>query len=230
MIIGKLGEVTYQRWRNKLVVKQNAVSILNPHSDRQNIERQANATAGQNWNAALSDAQRAMWETYANNTDDKERIPHGVRHITPGTRTLPYGHNAYSAVNTRLSTCGFYAVTEPPLAMALPSAPFVTSAVWNEGNFAIDIVWSADYSAPPDTAVRVWVRSQQGLFHKQQALYGPYDDFAISLAEVRGALGVLLPLTDFRESKVYLQCDSVAPYGAVSAGSRTFLVDIPVAP
>ena len=224
-IVGKLGNQIFYRWKNLKVVKQAETSVLMPFSlEQQNIQ-DAIGAASKGWYDTLDDTERALWEAYASRWPREDPTPAGVRRVIPAYKKPQHGINAYQMTNAILASIGAAAVFTPPI-ISPPFSPVkLLSAIWDSAK--IIVTWTIPSGALPSTFVRVWIDSQQELFHKQIADYAPLGSGSMNINNVTGALGVIIDIYNFLGSTVFIQIDFVDESGARSWPSRTIELVLP---
>ncbi len=101
----------------------------------------------------------------------------------------------------------------PTVTVPLPESVSNFSAAYVlEGpgdNAKIVLNWEHRSSATADQFVRIWMRNQQKLFHKQFVDFAPVLNNGAEIRYVRGPEGVELRVSFFRTSSAYIQLDVV---------------------
>jgi hypothetical protein len=225
-VIGKLGAHDYMRWKNKLIVRQSPAIVTDPNSAKQQIMRASLADSSSAWYGTLTAAQRANWEAFAILGLNSMDAPGGIRKLPQGNGGKYSGQNAYIMANQLLASAGIAAIVEPPLGLT-PCAPIKDLAgSWNAGTNAVDLTWTAPSNVIATDIARVWIDSEQELFHKQIGETIVADGGVASIDTVSAGLGLPLTLLGIVGSKVLLQVDIVRANGLLSGPSNTILVTL----
>jgi len=217
-IIGKLGDNIFQRWKNKKVVKSAEVSVENPNSDMQQMIRGALGFTSNRWANTLTAEQKTTWESYASKSPGYKKKPAGIRQLMDGNDGTFFGLNAAIKVNTQLIMAGLNPVDVAPLADAVPGLPLLHSASFNGTNLIVQ--WDT-FNFPANSKVRIWIDSEQELFHKQILMYADAVDEIKAQSFVRGNNGDPVEFIDLLGSSVYLSIDCISPAGAISRAGNT---------
>ncbi len=223
-IVGKLGDNIFQRWKNKNVVKSAESSVANPNSVSQEAVRDALGFTSNRWANVLTAEQKTTWESYARKSPGYKKKPAGIRQLMKGNNGTFFGLNAAIKVNTQLIYAGLLPVDEAPLAKPLPGLAIIDTVSWS-GEFLI-ITWNP-LAFEAGAMIRIWIDSQQELFHKQILLHANVVDGTAQQQTVRGVAGAPLSFASIGGSTVLLQLDCINPSGAISRAGNTVLFRIP---
>lgn len=222
-IIGKLGEVDFFRCRNRMYARMSPISVLNPQTEKQTAQRNALGYSSHGWRKFLTVEQRATWESYACQLGRQEAIPSGWRTLTPTHKGKMFGKDAFVYVTTQLASAGLPAVNDAPLGKKPPGLPLIYTISFD--GVTLFVNWHL-FSFDSGAKIRIWIRSQQQLFHKQILISELAYVGAASVSSVIGALGEALYFKDLIGSAVFLQIDCVNSNGTTSRGSETELKQV----
>jgi hypothetical protein len=229
-VIGKLGVNDFMRWRNKLVVRMSPITVTDPNSPAQRVIREAMQALGPLWFDVLTADQRNAWETLALLRGRFQDLPQGIRRIPQGNGGSYTGYQAFQMINLLLASAGLDPVADPPLTSAKPDCIESFDLTWDEATLSFIATWIAPSVYEVGARVRIWLDSEQELFHRQIWLKPLVADETATAPTVKAALGNDTNFTDFRESYVLAQCDVFNPSGSYSARTETLKVLIPAAP
>lgn len=231
-VIGKLGENIFQRWKNKLVVKDAEISVSNPNSARQIAIRDALEWSTKAFNTTLTDAQREQWEVYCRACRGFKKKPEGIRQIIDGNDGKYTGLDSLVRTNILLVSAGLTKVSAPPLSETPPQQPLTLSATWDPDAYILTVAWT-NPTLPTGTKIRIWIdcvsflnSSAPGVkpFHKQIAAKPLATDLSVNLTELNSYDGD--PLLFYTVAagdwwNVIVQADYITPKGNNSASSET---------
>jgi len=227
-IRGRLGEFIYSGWKAGVgYIKQMSTAVNNPNSAAQEITRDTFGYFSKAWNDVLDAGERALWETWAKTKPGFYDVPAGVRELVGSNGGIMSGINAYCLSNAWLISAGLTSVDIPPLGITGPVKPSAVAATSVAG---VNTVTWTDSLPHPDAVCRVHIASQSGIFHKQIAAVAAMDAETVAIANIQGALGQVIALSDIAGEIVYIQCDCVSPEGDKSAGSNTVELTITALP
>lgn len=221
-IRGRLGEMIAAGWKSGILyLKRMPTAVRNPNSSDQESSRSTLSVVTKAWFSQLSDAQRALWDTYALTEPGKYLISAGIRQLVGTNGGVMSGMNAYVLTNVWLISAGLAGVDNPPLVVTPPSQPTGLGAAYAVGT--LTVTWSAAAIAEVGAVVRIHVLSFNKIFHKQIVGSALNTAETIDITLVRGAKGADLTLLSLEDSAIYIQVDLVNPTGGKSAGSETVL-------
>lgn len=163
---GTMNQNTFTNWKGKNVMKAKVYGIRNPNSDAQVTVRNNFATLIQAWDA-LTGAQKALWQQFADENITQPNPESGVRAIIRRSTSKMTAENAYVSVNSRLLQVGGTRIDVPP---AHPSSirpiPSITLAWGPVGT--LTITWTKDPLSTATDVARIWaVSSTKGIVHRQ---------------------------------------------------------------
>jgi hypothetical protein len=225
-IIGRLGENDFLRWRNLNVVRMSPVTVTDPNSLGQQLIRASIADSSTNWYSTLDSAQRAEWETYARNWPREEPTPAGIRRIIPKYVKPQSGINAYQMVNAILESAGLARVDNAPLVADQIAYPPPIAVAYDSLTDTLTISWT-DPAVHANDYLRVWIDSEQEIFHKQILIDGLgarsilLSTATVDALAIRGALGAPVLFASIENSTVYIQADVVNLNGRRSGPGET---------
>lgn len=229
-IKGSVGGVTFSSWKGMTYVKARAKSVRNPATLAQVQIRDAMTFFSRRYYDDLSDAQRAAWDQYAQETAGAARSESvqggfGLR-VVPQRQWTRSGYNWYIAINVRLrKEVGVAIFTNPiddaPLGQTPPTPPVFTSVTYDDvtGKFVWTAVSSQDFGHATTVRVSLWIlpnfayaRVQKAVVTNAEAeVIGPVD---IDTLEIQRAT-LAIPLPDgiyaFQMDAVGLQNGLVSP-------------------
>lgn len=217
-IIGKLGNNDFMRWRNKNVVRESAPVVSNPNTEFQDAVRSALGGTATKWHNDYSETQKAAWGSFAQLSPGEKMLPGGILQEVKGNKGEFHGLDAAVKVNTQLLMAGMDAVDAPPIAESLPAEPLIDN-IWFNGEY-LYLTWFTRLW-PTGSKCRIWIDSTQESFHKQILGYTLAENCAYSDFQVRAAAGADLLLEDLIGQDVIVQCDIIAPSGAISRAGNT---------
>lgn len=223
-IQGRSGEIVYKRWKSGVLVAQRQpTSVRNPNSIAQMVQRGVFSVFAKQWFTLLTAPERTLWNTYALTKPGFYVTGQGVRQLIGSNGGAMSGQNAYCLVNAWLISAGLLGVTIPPTALPAPTTVSDLAGVFALG--VLTLTWTSTV-AEVGAVARIWVASASGLFHKQ-IIDIPLDSLGTSSpAQLKGAKGEFMNLTDMLGEHLYFQLDGVNPTGGKSAGSNTIELEI----
>lgn len=219
-IQGKVGEVTYKRWKTGVnVVQQVSSGVRNPNSPSQMLQRQVFSVFAKEWFTVLTAPQRTLWNSYALTKPGMYACGQGVRELVGSNGGIMSGQNAFILTNAWWVSCGLPGLAIPPIAGSSPTV--INDLDVQDVIGVITLTWTSAV-AEVGAISRIWVASVSGLFHKQ-IVDVPVDATGTTIiSQVKGAKGEFLDLADLPGERLYVQMDTVNPSGGKSAGSNTF--------
>jgi hypothetical protein len=235
-----IGTTVYSVWKGVHYIRRKAAQVSNPNSYYQAHIRARLTACSRRWYDALTDAQRQLWEEFAQqqgSADTSEQSQEGgQQRLIPDNRGKMSGINAYVYLNGLTYSAGWAALNQflddAPKNVTPPNAPYSLTA---------------EYVSPPDkitlkcylynsgtveetTRVRFWGMSTDAGAHKQivttQSVVLPPGEektCEVDITDVRGALGasIGLPLGHY-----LFQVDRVSDSGLKSPPSNIAKVTV----
>ena len=227
-IVGKLGNQIFYRWKNLKVVKQAETSVLMPFSLKQQNIQDAIGAASKAWYDTLDATKRAKWDAYASNWPREDPTPAGIRRLIPSYKKPQHGVNAYQMIAALLAS-----ILEPPV----DSPPFIDSVFSDVTLFdpyfdgtTLTITWNAPGDLPPNAKARIWIESQQEIFHKQILAFEIASYGTLNSTSVKAALGLPIYFTDILPTTIFLQMDFIDINGSRSRPSNTIEIRLTTPP
>lgn len=141
---GSIAGTVFSRNRGGNYARTRAIPT-NPNTNAQQNVRGIFSTVSQAW-AALTAAQRAAWENWANQNLVTDVL---------GDQIQLSGHQAHQKLNQRLSFIGSTVITEPPIS----AAPAGLTSITQTGDLGLgdfDLVFAA---SPTETDDKLWMRA-----------------------------------------------------------------------
>ena len=227
LVIGKLGDHIFQRWRNQKVVKMAEISVADPNTLAQQAVRNAVGTASSDWNLVLTDAERTSWNKYAQLLPNFRKVPAGIRQIIPGSYANVTGKDCYCMVAVWCTGAGLAVPLVAPLSEPAPIGIDDLVLTYNVGLLSLTYAWTADPLQVPLSWVRCWVYSPQHLWHKQILTQQLYTGLGAGVVDVAAAGGGRVPWNTFPGARVMAQVDVLTPAGRKSGGSNTVEIYLP---
>ena len=130
-ISGKIGGSVFARNRFGSYVREHTIPV-NPDTSRQDAVRTTFSTLAANWRDLLTEAQRTLWEEWALNSPQKNRL---------GDVFIPTGMNAYISVNAVRPSipAGFSATPPAEFGLCNPIVPTSSGFTASEGTGLISV-------------------------------------------------------------------------------------------
>lgn len=206
-------------------VKNIPASVMNPNSPDQNTARRAIMTAAKGWYNTLTAAQRAGWETLAQQLGVLEsENSNGIKDLVPAIGMKGSGINAFCAFGARSTLAGLYSgfSSDAPLGEVQPTPPLTPVASYDAG--ILTVTWTAPAISDPAARVALWIRSHQKIYHKQIVSYAELIDLNNNTDTARAALGKYLSYVNAVPFEMSLQLQTVNPSGWASPGTETLQV------
>jgi len=217
---GRIGSMVYSGWKAGVgYVKNMSTSVNNPNSVSQDLMRSALSRASKYWFDTLTPAQRGAWETYAKTKPGYYAVPAGVKELVGSNGGIMSGFNAFILVAGWLKSIGKGQVADPPLSVTPPNKPLNCAATCTSGTLTVN--FDPPGGTLADDVTRVWVADASGVVHKQINAYVVTNLATAAITQIKGAMGVVIPLTQLVGSHFYVQCDTVSATGTKSGGSNT---------
>lgn len=196
-IRGSIGNMVYSNWRGQAYTRNKASSVANPNSARQETVRGVVTNLSRTWLSALTVAERAGWEEYAQQRgsakgDDKQ-VSRGS--IIKPLGKLMSGKNCFIGCNTNLELCGITKITAAPLGVNTPGNPTNLALAFTGGATPkITLTWddATDMGASDKVLIYAYCPGQ---FHKQQIYGAAKAAETLDVTMLRGASGVNMPIT-----------------------------------
>ncbi|MBA7564989.1 hypothetical protein ES708_06658 [subsurface metagenome] len=128
----------YSDWRGRGYVRSKAINPSNPRSSAQAALRSSMPRYSHLWSKTLTEAQRALWNEYAQSEGKIKGSRSMARQIIPPPGVIGSGFNMFVRNNILLQTAGLqvppaYLATPPTPADPASSSPLDLEAVWNYG-------------------------------------------------------------------------------------------------
>jgi hypothetical protein len=165
---GSVGGVTFSNWKGTSYVKSKARSVRNPATEDQVAIRDALTVFARRWFDVLTDAQRAAWDQYAQETASADRGDQVVGSL--GVRVVPQrsfqrsGYNWFIGLNCRLvkqygDTALSAPVDDAPLGVTPPSQVILRDCVYDNvtGKFTFGFRTPATFGGESHVMVSLWV-------------------------------------------------------------------------
>lgn len=194
-------------------VRMKAPIAANPRSSYQQVLRCSIVYLANQWRNVMDAASKALWEEFAqkqqgNRTDADQGG--GKYNLIPRSKPYSGGWQAFIGINTRIRMCGSEIddYTAIPPTGPQPWNVVDLTAVWDAINDEIDFTWDdalldATFSSP---VLRIWIESYEGGAHKQLVVCEGVTSQAVSVSNVRYALGILGPIVN-HPGLYRIQCD-----------------------
>ncbi len=168
-IRGSIKEVVYSIWKTGVhYIRSKAGIISNPQSADQALIRSLMALASKAWFDTLTVIQRGNWNEFASGLEPQEGGGGGILNIIPQNRGIMSGMNAYCMCYTMVRFVGIVlpvGFDEAPLGATPPSAPTLSTVVWNTP--LVDITWVDPTTVESGAFIRIWMRSRENICHRQ---------------------------------------------------------------
>jgi len=193
---GSSGGLTFSHNRFGAYIRPRTVPV-NPNSTAQQSIRASFALFATGWQA-LTDAQRAAWDTYAENVTWQNAF---------GDPAILTGFNWYVLVNTLRNQAGLTTLTAAPIVLAMGVAPVI-------GAISGDI--SLNQISVAFTNTEAWATAVGGALYIQQGLAQPPS--RTFFASPYRRLGVVLGAASPPTSPALF-----TPTYPISVGNRTYL-------
>lgn len=219
-IAGKVGEAVYATWKSGVsYVRKTTQNIRNPHSLAQSNARIALSDCAKDWMNNTTQAQRDIWNTYAQSKPGSHPNTGGYMELIKGNRGVMSGFNSYVLTNTILKGCAMTPVADAPIAAIPPSAPANVAATCLAGT--VTVAWDEPLTHKADAVCRIFARVEGVPGHIQfvtteDATTGTKDITAIRMADGKTVL-----LTKLVNKRIYVQMDTVDEDGTGSGASNT---------
>jgi len=238
---GSIQNHVYSAWKGLAYIRNKAISIINPRSADQQDMRARTAAASQRWYSGLTDAQRALWNEYAQGlgSASKQTGPAsdgggGTKQLIPGNGGVMSGYNAYVMANGLAFSGGCLAMDvfedDAPLGIDAPSAPTDLTCIYCKanGHSVIRLTWTDPVTYPPDSRLRIWATSLDGGVHKQLVANVALALETYDIEQVNIALGQLA-YVEALPGHYHIQVDAISPEGLKSPPSNICQVEVTVA-
>lgn len=116
-IRGKSGNHVYSNWRGRSYMRSKAINPANPRSSAQATLRSSMPRFSHLWSKSLTDAQRALWNEYAQREGKVKGSRSMSRLIIPPPGVIGSGFNMFVRNNILLQSAG---IQVPPAYLAIP--------------------------------------------------------------------------------------------------------------
>jgi hypothetical protein len=209
-IKGSIGGVTFSSWKGMSYVKAKAKSVRNPATPEQLRVRNGMTFFSRRYFDDLTEAQRAAWDQYAQETAGAARSEQvqggfGLR-VVPQRQWQRSGYNWYIAINVRLIMvlgAGHFAapIDDAPLGQTPPSQPTLSTVVYDNavGDFAFTGIGPQDLGHAVNVMIQLWIlpnfayaKIQNGVAVNAGAQpFGPVDQATLMIQ--RATLAAPLP-------------------------------------
>lgn len=157
-IRGSMGGSTFSAWKGLNYLRNKAVTVGNPQTPAQMGIRAQFGESAVMW-TGLTDAQRALWEEYAQSlkvAPGKNPVV-GDFGLIPNPSGAQSGFNAYIGANQILEGAGQPRVTVPPI-YGSPYATVLTVA-WVSPNITVDFIATPKVDAgAPAKFLEIWLK------------------------------------------------------------------------
>ena len=205
---GKLGQWVYGIWKAGVSVARQAAEVVrNPSSPAQQAVRSAQREFTTQWKA-LPEADLAAWQIVADLGVTRKNPEGGVRALIGMPKGKMSGFNAFLEANQLARSVGATTpIGMPALGTAAPNAPVDLAASFDGDK--ITVTWGDIEGVMPSQFVRVWVYSEQGLFHKQLVDFAPGAAKTMNITTIRAKYGVAQVPALFLNTAVLIQADTV---------------------
>lgn len=227
VVSGRVGSVIFIITPSgQVIIKAVPNVIRNSHSERQTIVRARLNEFNRAWRG-LPDSNRSLWGTVAQANYRQGENAAGVFSLIKGSRRNITDKNAFFQANHLARDVGATVlVLAPQFNIPAPNVVVNLAAV-SDGNM-ITLTWDVPPGATLDHFVRIWMKNQQKMCHRQLVTFAPVMDQMAVVTQLRGADGVRQPVNFFKNGKMYIQVDVVGrSTGWASSPSNTLLIDIP---
>ena len=200
--------MVYSIWKSGVSVMRAAAQVVhNPSSPAQVAVRETQRTITNVWKL-LTDEQHAEWGLIAKKGATRTNPEGGIRALIRTPEGKFTGFNAFVQSNQLAQSVGASATIETPLVGTLPPSGPPDLAASFDGDKII-VTWGDIPSVMPSQFVRVWMRSEQDMFHKQFVDFAPGAAKTINITQVRGENGTLIGMDFFKNTAVLIQADTV---------------------
>ena len=205
---GKVGQLVYSIWKSGMSVMRAAAQVVrNPSSPAQVAVRQAQRELGNVWKG-LTDMVHAEWGLVAEQGAKRTNPEAGIRALIRTPEGKFTGFNAFMEANQLARTVGASANIEEPQKQTLPpNGPPDLAAAFDGAK--VTVTWGDIPDVTPSQFVRVWIYSEQRMFHKQLIDFAPGAAKTINITQARGENGTPIDMAFFTNSAVLIQADTV---------------------
>ena len=213
---GRYAGGVFRNWKGLTVLGALPVTVRNPNTSAQVSARDVVSVVSKGWSgltaearaqwAAVGDYLTTEWGNYVHEvgTDQIIKVPRG-----------PFGlMQALVAIHGLLQSIGEWnpqlPLVDAPVGVTGPSAPRALSLAGDTDGLVVTVTAPADWGTNGTTGeIRVWLKSEDGLFFAQMATSGAAGPFTITTARASGT-GHPVPL---KEGWYFVQCDAVNAEG-----------------
>lgn len=228
-LAGRYGGGVFRDWKGVTVLGALPASVRNPNTVAQVKARNALGAVSKNWDnltaaargqwAAVGAYLSSQWENYSQEVGSVVVIK---------TPRGPFGGlAAMSSSHCLLNSCGQWdpgdALIAAPVGHTAPTAPTAVAASGNTAGLIVTATAPSSWGDEEKSGdVRVWVKSENGVFFAQCA--GVLAAGTITITTLRAAgSGSAVPLV---EGWYYVQCDAVNAGGLRSMPSAVTMIKL----
>lgn len=219
---GKVNNGIFQVWKGIQIVRKMPAVISQPMSTNQVTARNLLADARAAYNA-LSGPDKPTWNEMAEQIKDYPMPPGGIDQMVPGLGGAMSGFNCFISFYCAAVNAGHAPLSGPaPLAEARPTAPSAVATSYDNVTHTLTTTWADPTESDAGAKLRIWLRSKQGIYHKQKRENYALAALTSALTSANGAKGGNIAFEDLEaggNDRVYVQMDCVNPSGLRSMGS-----------
>ncbi|GAH70565.1 unnamed protein product, partial [marine sediment metagenome] len=224
---GSIGAQSFSVWRKSIYyVKTKVDHISQPDTVAQQSVRNKLRSMVIWWKNALTQAQRDEWGTFAKSRRDLDNQAGGMRQIIQGNSRPGTGYHSFIELGMNKATAGFVPaipLSDPPFDEIPPDGINALFASYRGApNDDMIVEWVEPDTYPPDSRLRLWIRSPNNIYHRQISetpAIADETDTIIGAQSVGGATVLFSALA--HNMPIYLQADVIAPSGQLSSPSNT---------
>ena len=228
-IRGKIGNFVYSIQKTGVsTIRQVAQSVSNPMSADQAAIRCNLAFLTKNWNDVLTQEERDAWATWALTKPGMGNKDGGILTVIKGNNGIMSGMNAYVLANQWLKSIGAANTAVAPVGATPPTAPVVTSIIW-DGVDRADVIWVLPTVMKVGAKVRLWLACRQPGVHRQLVWAEDATLLTRSLYSIKVAQGAAALIVDYPGDYI-IQMDTVDTDGTKSGPSNVLFLKVPVTP
>ena len=205
---GKVGQLVYSIWKSGVsYMRQAAEVVRNPASAAQVAVRGIIRALSSEWKA-LPESSQAQWGLVAAKGATRKNPEGGIRALINTPEGKMSGFNAFVEANELAKSVGqTVTIQAPVLTTPPPNMPPDLTATFDGAK--VTVTWGDIPGVTADQYVRVWVYSEQKMFHKQLIATALGSAKTVNITQVRGENGVLIDMAVFANSAVLIQSDTV---------------------
>ena len=225
-IRGSIGNQTFSIQKTGVsTIRNKAAVISNPSSPDQAAIRCSLAQLSKDWGDVLVQAERDAWNTYALTQPGKGNGDGGILTVIKGNNGIMSGENAYILVNQWLKSIGAASTKVAPIGRTPPTAPVITSIVWNVDR--ADVIWVLPTTMKVGAKVRLWIAKHQPDVHRQLVWAEDATLLTRALYFCKVAQGAAGLVKDYPGDYI-IQMDTVDTDGTKSGPSNVLELNVPV--